>query len=311
MKNLIVLVLFLSIRAAWAQDATPAPAVPASPDAAPATAPVEDALIASPPAELLDSAYLSEIVRHLYRWYMDEADVENAAGVKEFPFWVRTLDVQLDPGDNSQLAELVLPLVGLSAKVKKSDYTIEDLGTEAKSDTFRIVNVARIPVPEERPADYAEVILDYKEMKDYLFRTRAQAQFPDQAMIDHLRPVLREHLGLNPNERSPGEQIVHMAPLSPVANELWILLENKKMLVRFASDIDLENPAMWDNQALGIKTYDIENQTVVSLDEVPGSNAFMTRDQVGRALFNCVILGQRLSIVNPPAGATPAGPAAE
>ncbi len=40
--------------------------------------------------------------------------------------------------------------------------------------------------------------------------------------------------------------------------------------------------------------YDIDEQVVVSLQEVPGSNAYLTRDQVGRALYNCMILGKRV-----------------
>ena len=44
--------------------------------------------------------------------------------------------------------------------------------------------------------------------------------------------------------------------------------------------------------------FDIDEQVVVSLDEVAGSNAYMTRDQVGRILFNCIVLGQQL-IVKP------------
>ncbi len=35
------------------------------------------------------------------------------------------------------------------------------------------------------------------------------------------------------------------------------------------------------------------------MDEAPGSNVFMTRDQVGRALLVCIVLGKRLDI--PPA----------
>ena len=54
------------------------------------------------------------------------------------------------------------------------------------------------------------------------------------------------------------------------------------------------------HQTLGIRTYDVLTQTVVSLDEAAGSNAYMTRDQIGRALFNCIVLGQRLAAVNPP-----------
>jgi len=300
MKNIIVFALLLSVTVAWAQEAAlvpaPDPAVPAA------------ASVLVPDPELLDSATLSEVVRHIYRWYIDEDDVEAVEGIENFPIWVRPLDVHLDPNDNSQLAEIVLPLVGVSVKMKKADYIIDDLGTEAKSDSFRIINVSRIAVPEEKPAEYVVVDLNYKKMKDYLFKTRSLAKFPSQVMIDHLRPALRSHMGVNPNGRQAGEQIIHMAPLSPVANELWILWENKKMLIRFASDINLENPKMWEHQILGIRTYDIKNQTVVSLDEVPGSNEFMTRDQVGRALFNCVILGQRLSIMNPPSDETAPAP---
>ena len=47
-------------------------------------------------------------------------------------------------------------------------------------------------------------------------------------------------------------------------------------------------------QTLGIRTCDVRTQTVVSLDEAAGSNEFLTRDQVGRALFNCVVLGRRI-----------------
>ncbi len=93
--------------------------------------------------------------------------------------------------------------------------------------------------------------------------------------------------------------MVHVAPLSPVANELWVFIEERKLLVQFTSDNDLENPAMWEHQSLVVRSYDILNQTVVSLHDVPGSNAFLTRDQVGRALYNCVILGRRIVVINP------------
>ena len=45
---------------------------------------------------------------------------------------------------------------------------------------------------------------------------------------------------------------------------------------------------------MAVDLYDIDEQVVVSLDEVAGSNAYMTRDQVGRALFNCIVLGRRV-----------------
>jgi hypothetical protein len=220
----------------------------------------------------------------------------------------------LDAGDHSQVAEIVLPLVGISARVKKTDYAIEETGVAVNSSTFRIVNVARVEVSAEPPADAAVVLANYAEMKAYLFRTRSQAEFPDEFLFERLRVALREQLGLDPTQREAGEHVVHVAPLSPVANELWAFVESKKLLVQFTSDLDLENPEMWEHQSLVVRTYDILNQTVVSLQEVPGSNAFLTRDQVGRALYNCVILGRRLAVVNPApvsAGAVAAEAAAE
>ena len=266
---------------------------------APAAVPSAAKATTALPAELLESSFLYEITRHLYRWYMDESDVEKQAGEKDFPFWVRRAEAPLDAGDRSALATVLLPRMGIEVKVKKADYTIEELDLAVKSKGVRIVNVARVPVPAAPPPGAVVQAVAYAEMQDYLFRTRTQAEFPDEAMFERLRVALREHLGLDPNQREAGEQVVHVAPLSPVANELWVFWENKKLLIRFSSDVDLENPEMWKHQTLGIRTYDVLTQTVVALDEAAGSNAYLTRDQIGRALFNCVILGQRLARVNP------------
>ena len=48
---------------------------------------------------------------------------------------------------------------------------------------------------------------------------------------------------------------------------------------------------------LAVDLFDVDEQVVVSLDEVGGSNAYLTRDQVGRALYNCIVLGRRLDIL--------------
>ena len=293
MKILMGLVLLVSVAMGWAQEVAPAAAMA---EAAPAPAPAALA----PPPEVLEPTYLYEVMRHLYRWYMDESDVEQAPAAEGNAFWVRRAEVRLDEGDNSVIVEILLPRLGIAVKVKKADYAIEELGLEVKSRGYRIVNVARVPVPAEPPAGTVVVPVDVAGMKEYLFRTRAQAEFPGPEMFARLRVALLEHLGLDPEHREAGEQVVHVAPLSPVANELWVFWETKKRLIHFSSDVDLENPEMWKNQTLGIRTFDVLTQTVVSLDEAAGSNEFMTRDQIGRALFNCIVLGQRLAVINPP-----------
>ncbi len=69
-------------------------------------------------------------------------------------------------------------------------------------------------------------------------------------------------------------------------------------MLKFASDIDLSNPIVWDHDEMSVKPYDIDTQVVVSMNEVAGSNAYMTRDQIGRALYNCIVLGKRV-VLNP------------
>lgn len=266
------------------------------------------------PPELVQPSYLYEVVRHLYRWHLDESEVERIVGAKRFVFWVRRLEAKLDAGDRSVLGELLLPQLDLRVKVKKADYTIEELGTDVKSQNFRITQVIRGHLPARPPQSCALVDVDMQEMRDYLFRTRNQRDEPDAALIERLRAALREQAakeGILPSNTTAEEQIVHMAPLSPVANETWVFWENGRKLLHFASDIDLANPAVWQHQTLMVRIFDLDQQVVVTHEEAPGSNRFLTRYQVSRALFNCVVLGHRIAVppyeppVGVPAGAPP------
>ncbi|HOC00546.1 MAG TPA: hypothetical protein PKM43_17585 [Verrucomicrobiota bacterium] len=265
------------------------------------------------PPELLQPSYLYEVVRHLYRWHLNESEVERIVGAKRFVFWARRLEARLDAGDRSVLGEILLPQLDLRVKVKKSDYTIEELGTEVKSQNFRITQVIRGQMPIRPPQSCAVVEVDMQEMRDYLFRTRNQRDEPDAALIERLRTAVREQAakeGLLPTGTPAEEQIVHMAPLSPVANETWVFWEAGRKLLHFASDIDLANPAVWQHQTLMARIFDLDQQVVVTHEEAPGSNRFLTRYQVSRALFNCVVLGHRIVVppYQPQTGATPGVP---
>jgi hypothetical protein len=266
------------------------------------TAPTAAVSVSAPPTDLIQTSYLFEVVRHLYRWHMEEAEVERAVGSKRFVFWVRRLEPRLDPGDRSVLGEILLPQLGMAVNVKKADYRIEELGATVKSDIFKITRVTRGQVPARAPKNCAVVEVDMKEMRDYLFRTRNQSEFPDEALIERLRKAVRQEAakeGLQVTNAPTSEPIVHLAPLSPVANELWVFWESGRKLLYFASDIDLANPLVWQHETLMARIYDLDQQVVVSPEEAPGSNRFLTRYQVGRALFNCVVLGQRVALPPP------------
>jgi hypothetical protein len=253
------------------------------------------------PPEIVQEPYLFEIVRHLYRWQLDEGEVDRLISSKQIEFWVRRLEPKLDPGDRSVLGEILLPQLTLSVKVKKADYTIEELSTLVQSRTFRITQVTRGQVPTRPPKGCTVLRVDMQELRDYLFRTRRQQDYPDPVLIERMRGAFRSQAakeGILATNAPAGEQVVHLAPISPVANECWVFWEAGRKLLFFASDIDLANPAVWQHEALTARIFDLDQQVVVSHEEAPGSNRFLTRSQASRALFNCMILGQR--VVVPP-----------
>ena len=254
-------------------------------------------------AELTSKPWLYEVVRYLYRWHIDERDVDAVVRSDEVVFWVRELKPKLDEGDRSLFGEVILPQFGIAVKAKRADYTIPELNATVKSPTFRITHVGRIDAPKEAPAGYTEVRVDYTDMRDELFRTRHLASFPEGELLERLRGAARrailKELGQAGKPAPTDEQEVFLAPLSPVANETWVYWQNGRTLIRFASDIDLTNPAVWEHERLAVRLYPMDQKVVVSLDEVAGSNAYMTRDEAGRGLFNCVVLGKRLELTPP------------
>jgi hypothetical protein len=262
----------------------------------------QESISAAPP-ELLQQSYLYEVVRHLYRWYLDESEVERMIGAKDITFWVRRLEPTLDPDDHSILGEILLPQLNISIKVKKADYVIEEMSVAVKSPGFRITQIVRDRIPDNRRNSCQVVAVNMKEMRDYLFRTRNQQDFPDTVMIERLRQALLKEVekeAISLAGLPAGERIVHLAPLSPVANETWVFWEEGRKLFYFASDIDLTNPAVWEHETMMARVFDLDQQVIVSPQEAPGSNRFLTRYQVSRALFNCIVLGRRVGVQPPP-----------
>jgi hypothetical protein len=251
------------------------------------------------PEELTRQDFLFEVAQHLYRWYLDEAEVERASKEKQIVFWVCRLEPALDAGDKSIFGEILLPQFDFGVKVKKTDYTIEEMHAVVRSPDVKITQVLRESATAMKGKPYIIVTVRTQELIDYLFQTRNQRQYPDAALLERIRDALRKEFGSNSASFTnipPGEQIVHLAPLSPVANEAWVFWETGHRLLHVASDIDLANPAVWQHESLMVRTFDLDQQVLFTHQEAPGSNRFLTRYQVSRALFNCIVLGDRVEL---------------
>ena len=304
-------------KAVWAaMAATVAMAMPAwtavaAADEAAAVVAAETPAVAAPPASVMEPHYLRLLAAHLYGWYLDEEDLDVArdGDADTLVYWVRRLSPALDEGDASEWAEVRMPQFGLGVKLKRPDYAIEELDVEVRSGHFRIVNVYRLDGGEAAACEadgWVRVEDGMQDVLDDIHASMRRVQFPDPALTDRLRVACREAMGLDPASREAGDQVMHISFLSPVANEVWVFIENECLMMRFSSDSDIEAERLWPSQRMDVRMFDIRDDTVVTLDEAPGSNVVMTRDQIGRALFNCLVYGKRLIVVNP---AEPGAPA--
>jgi len=239
-----------------------------------------------------------DLSQYLYRWYLDEDDFKDRNPAYRGKLWIRRIEEVLDEGDHSQFLELAFPAIGVTVTLKKSDYMIEELKLKVKSDGYKITKINRVPRDMMGdPRDYASLDLDVPALYEKLFATRLETEYPDEELFEHLRTCAVEQCSNLAKGKPPSEpQTVWMAPISSFANEIWMYWEDRKILFRFVSDVDIQNKKVWEFDSIFATSHDIITQTVVSYEEAPGGDSFMTRDQVGRILYNCMAFGKKIKI---------------
>jgi hypothetical protein len=262
------------------------------------------AVAADPPAAVMEESFLAEVALHLYAWFLDENDFDpgRLGDGNKLVFRVRRPEVKADEGDQSEWADIRIPQLNLGVQVKRPDYAIEETGAEVRSPHFRIVNVYRLEpedceFPEEE--DWRTVEGDLQRMMDVVRESPERGTFPNPALTERLYLAICRQMEIDPDARETGDHVFHIAPMSPVVNEVWVFAENRNLFLHFTSDSDIENPGLWAAQQLRVRVIDAANNTVVSMEEMPGSNVYVTRDQIGRLLYNCIVFGKRILVVTP------------
>ncbi len=243
---------------------------------------------------VLTKDYVAEIIRYLYRWHADETMLASVAGFGDSELWARPIHPRLDRDDQSQFHEVLFPRVKMRVVLKKADYLVEELGERVRNDSFKVFSVGRFSSLPASRSEYTVFRFDRDELSDHLFRTRSERVFPDEELRERLRAAVRKSMGERPADAGDGPNVAYIAPLSPVSNDLWVYWENGHRIIRFSSDADLTQKIYWDLAGVTVQVYDLRENVVVSLGEVPGSNKYVTRDWAARVLFNCIALGQKV-----------------
>lgn len=246
-----------------------------------------------------------QLTRYLYRWYLDEYDFIRFNETAKHQLWLREIKADSDPEDKSRYLEVVFPATGVMVTLKKTDYTIPELRLKVQSGGYRINQLCRDTCSHQvRQRDYAVMDINIEALYERLFETRLERVYPDADLRGHLRDAALRQIAETGSHAATGERkrepvTLFIAPFQSIANEVWVFWEEGKLLWRFTSDIDLARPAVWQHDTVRVRMYDTLKQTVVSHEERPCDDRFATRDQIGRALYNCIILGSKLTV--PPA----------
>jgi hypothetical protein len=262
-------------------------------------APKHEAVAPPREADVLTRDYVAEVIRYLYRWHADETMLASVSNHTDTELWARPLHPKLDAGDNSQFCEVLFPRVKMRIVLKQADYLVEELGQRVRNESFKVHSVGDYTSLPAAPSAYTVYRFDRGELSDYLFRTRSDRAFPDEELRERLRGAVRKTMGAPPADVEAGPAVVYLAPLSPVSNDLWVYWENGHRIIRLSSDADLTQKIYWDLAGVDVHVYDLRDNVVVSLGEVPGSSKYVTRDWAARVLFNCIALGQKVTL--PPA----------
>ena len=248
----------------------------------------------TPLPPLLEKQFVLDVLRHVYRWHFDQSYILEAGKLDSLEVWARPLHPSLDAGDRSDFAELWIPAASTRVELKRSDYRIPEMNLDVVDGSFKVKRVTRLARPPAARANYEVASYGRAEVQEHLFATRAN-QVP---MSDSLRTATRKLVAdyLNKTHPTPftEDQILYVAPVSPVCNDLWAFWETGRKLLLFAADMDLAKPGFAQLSQLRLEVIDLDKDVVASTREVPGSNAFVTKDWVGRIFFNCILYGERI-----------------
>jgi hypothetical protein len=245
-------------------------------------------------AQLQEQPYVFAVLEYLYRWHFDQSYVLESGKQDTIEIWVRPLYPPVDAGDHSEFAEMWIPAVNTRVELKRSDYMIPEMNLAVMDRSFKIKRVTRQLNPPATRSNYQVSRYALVEVQDHLFDSRTN-RVP---MSDNLRTVARKLVLDYLYKAHPApfteDQIFYVAPVSSVCNDLWAFWETGRKIMLFSADMDLSNPGFEQLSQLRLEVIDLDKDVVASTEEVPGSNAFVTKDWVGRMFFNCILYGERI-----------------
>ena len=239
--------------------------------------------------------HLFEILYHAFLWHYDRSYLLVDQRKGDLEIFFRAVPRELDAGDQSKFAELWIPDVHMVIDLKRSDYRIEELGLAVKDDHFKVRRVVREDTPPAPLSSYQHHDIPHAKVRDWITLNLRTAGPLAPTLARRLRETLLDFdLGREPDVAVT--HVFHLAPISPASDDLWVFHENRKQLLLFSSDMDLSNEAYWESTPITLEVYNLAPEVILAADASAAGTNTLSKDFVGRALFNCVVLGERIEV---------------
>ena len=239
---------------------------------------------------------LRGVLHYIYQWFLDPDNFFEQDQDKDLEVMVKKIDYRKDKDNYSERYNLIIPDLNLGVDLVKANYRIEELDLQVTNSSFKIVAVypnIREPGTNE---GFSVKILKENRIFTELLKKRNEKNPPSDEIMKKLRKSLAALVKIESKSASDTAQTFYIGPLSKFSNDIWIFWETGKKLVLFSSATDFTNDGYWQLLPLFTKIFDLNTDVVTSLEEVSGSNAYITKTWVGRIMYNCIVDGSKIVI---------------
>jgi len=240
--------------------------------------------------------YLRGVLEYVYYWHLEPSRFFEEDQDTNIEILVKKNSYSKDLDNNSTRYELIIPDLNLGIDLVKANYTIQELDLQITNSSFKVVAVNpdfREPITNE---EFKVRLLSEGKMMKRLFQSRYRPAVISGDVISNIYNSLVKLSKLELGHPLKKEHIFYVGPLSDYSNDIWIFWETERKLVKLSSASDYTSKAYWQLLPIFVKIYDLDSDVVVSLSEVSGSNAYITKSYAGRIMFNCIVDGKKVII---------------
>ncbi len=192
--------------------------------------------------------------------------------------------------------ELIIPDLNLGIDLVKANYKIQELDLQITNSSFKVVAVNPDFSEPVTNKEFKVRILSEANVMKQLFQSRYRPAVLSGYVKTNIYNSLVKLSKLELGHPLKKEHIFYVGPISDYSNDIWIFWEAERKLVKFSSASDYTSKAYWQLLPIFVKIYDLDSDVVVSLSEVSGSNAYITKSFAGRIMFNCIVDGKKIII---------------